>query len=95
MVDRTTVRGPDPVVSGAPRHGAPEAPHDGAAEAAARPGGGGSWRVGSVEVLAVLLVLVVLFRGRITGALSAAWLQTWTTVFVSVLTQMTSKLLLF
>jgi len=40
-----------------------------------------------VEVLAVLLVLVVLFRGRITGALSAAWLQTWTTVFVSVLTQ--------
>jgi uncharacterized membrane protein YraQ (UPF0718 family) len=48
---------------------------------------GGSWRFGSVEVLAVLLVLVVLFRGRITSALSAAWLQTWTTVFVSVLTQ--------
>jgi uncharacterized membrane protein YraQ (UPF0718 family) len=47
-------------------------------------------RFGSVEVLAVLLILLVIFRGPI-----AAWvgrypvLQTWTTVFVSVMVQAT------
>ena len=45
------------------------------------------WRPGSVEVLAVLLVLVVLLRGPITRSLAAPALQTWLTVFVSVLTQ--------
>jgi uncharacterized protein len=45
------------------------------------------WRVGSVEVLAALLVLVVLLRGPITRSLAAPVLQTWLTVFVSVLTQ--------
>nr|BFE65676.1 permease [Dactylosporangium thailandense] len=45
------------------------------------------WRPGSVEVLAVLLVLVVLLRGPITRSLATPALQTWLTVFVSVLTQ--------
>lgn len=46
------------------------------------------WRIGSVEVLAVLLVLLVIFRNPI-----AAWIEqypaltTWTTVFVSVMVQ--------
>ncbi|GIF43997.1 permease [Actinoplanes xinjiangensis] len=40
-----------------------------------------------VEVLAVLLVLLVIFRGRLAGIVSGAALQTWTTVFVSVLVQ--------
>jgi uncharacterized membrane protein YraQ (UPF0718 family) len=44
-------------------------------------------RVGSVEVLATLLVAVVLFRSQVTRAVSAPALATWTTVFVSVLTQ--------
>ena len=44
-------------------------------------------RVGSVEVLAVVLVAVVVFRGPITRAISAPSLQTWMTVFVSVMTQ--------
>ncbi|GAA2578791.1 permease [Dactylosporangium fulvum] len=44
-------------------------------------------RVGSVEVLAALLVVVVLLRGPITDALAAPALQTWLTVFVSVMTQ--------
>ncbi|MEV6305642.1 permease [Actinoplanes sp. NPDC051861] len=44
-------------------------------------------RVGSVEFLAALLVLLVLFRGRLSGLVSGERLQTWTTVFVSVLVQ--------
>jgi uncharacterized membrane protein YraQ (UPF0718 family) len=44
-------------------------------------------RIGSVEVLAVMLVLVVVFRATLSRAFSAPWLQDWTTVFVSVLTQ--------
>lgn len=44
-------------------------------------------RIGSVEVLAVLLVLLVVLRNPLAGLLSAARLQTWTTVFVSVLVQ--------
>jgi uncharacterized protein len=46
-------------------------------------------RIGSVEVLAAVLVLVVVFRAPLSRALSAPWLQTWTTVFVSVMTQAT------
>jgi uncharacterized membrane protein YraQ (UPF0718 family) len=46
-------------------------------------------RIGSVEVLAVVLVAVVVFRGPITRAISAPAMQTWTTVFVSVMTQAT------
>ncbi|AEV83620.1 membrane protein [Actinoplanes sp. SE50] len=46
--------------------------------------GGG---IGSLEVLALLLVLLVPARGRIAGLLSGAGLQTWATVFVSVLMQ--------
>ncbi|MEV6923184.1 permease [Dactylosporangium sp. NPDC051485] len=45
------------------------------------------WRPGSVEVLAVLLVLVVVLRGPIMRSLASPALQTWLTVFVSVLTQ--------
>jgi len=45
------------------------------------------WRPGATEALAVLLVLVVLLRPWITDALSAPGLATWTTVFVSVVTQ--------
>nr|WP_218107343.1 permease [Micromonospora carbonacea] len=43
--------------------------------------------MGSVEVLASLLVLLIVFRAPLAGALSAPRLQTWTTVFVSVLVQ--------
>ncbi|MER5337163.1 permease [Micromonospora sp. NPDC002717] len=50
-------------------------------------GGGSAWRVGSVEVLAGLLVLLVVFREPLAGALSAPRLQTWTTVFVSIMVQ--------
>jgi uncharacterized protein len=44
-------------------------------------------RVGSVEVLAVLLVLLVILRDPIANAISSPRLQTWTTVFVSVMVQ--------
>ena len=42
---------------------------------------------GVVEVLAVVLVLLVIFRNPLAGLISAPVLQTWTTVFVSVLVQ--------
>jgi uncharacterized protein len=44
-------------------------------------------RIGSLEVLAALLVLLVVFRDFVAGLVSGAALQTWTTVFVSVLVQ--------
>jgi uncharacterized membrane protein YraQ (UPF0718 family) len=44
-------------------------------------------RFGSVEALAVLLVLLVLFRNPLAALVSSPRLQTWTTVFVSVLVQ--------
>ncbi|MDG4832694.1 permease [Solwaraspora sp. WMMD1047] len=44
-------------------------------------------RVGSVEVLAALLILLVVFRVPLAEAISSPRLQTWTTVFVSVLVQ--------
>jgi uncharacterized membrane protein YraQ (UPF0718 family) len=44
-------------------------------------------RIGSVELLAALLLLVVLFRGVITNALATDWLRNWATIFVSVLVQ--------
>ncbi|MEV4481673.1 permease [Micromonospora coxensis] len=44
-------------------------------------------KVGSVEVLAALLVLLALFAGPLGSWLSEAVLQTWTTVFVSVMVQ--------
>ncbi len=43
--------------------------------------------VGSLEILAALLVLLVLFRDVVAGLISSERLQTWTTVFVSVLVQ--------
>lgn len=49
-----------------------------------RPGGG---RVGSVEVLAALLILLVIFRTPLAEAISGPRMQTWTTVFVSVMVQ--------
>lgn len=62
----------------------------------ARPGGAGpartrllGGRVGSVELLAVLLIALLLFRGPIADAISTPLLQTWTTVFVSVMVQAT------
>jgi uncharacterized membrane protein YraQ (UPF0718 family) len=45
------------------------------------------WRIGSVEVLAALLVLVVVFQVPISRALSAPALATWATVFVAIVTQ--------
>jgi uncharacterized protein len=42
---------------------------------------------GSVEVLAVVLVLLVVLRNPLASLVSAPALQTWTTVFVSVLVQ--------
>jgi len=47
------------------------------------------WRIGSVEILAVLLVCLVLFRGQITELLAGPRISTWTTVFVSVMVQAT------
>jgi uncharacterized protein len=44
-------------------------------------------RIGSVEVLAVLLVLLVVLRNPLASLLDGARLQTWTTVFISVLVQ--------
>ncbi|MBU2669195.1 permease [Actinoplanes bogorensis] len=44
-------------------------------------------RIGSLEVLAALLVLLVVFRGPLSSLVSGPALQTWTTVFVSVLVQ--------
>ena len=47
----------------------------------------GDRRIGSLEILAALLVLLVLLREPLAGLISGARLQTWTTVFVSVLVQ--------
>lgn len=47
----------------------------------------GRWRAGPVEILAGLLVLLVIFRNPLASLVSAPSLQTWTTVFVSVLVQ--------
>lgn len=44
-------------------------------------------RVGSVEVLAFLLIGLVIFREPLANAISNPRLQTWTTVFVSVMVQ--------
>jgi uncharacterized membrane protein YraQ (UPF0718 family) len=46
-------------------------------------------RIGSVEVLAVLLVLLVVLRNPLASSISSPRLQTWTTVFVSVMMQAT------
>ncbi|MDY7090166.1 MAG: permease [Actinomycetota bacterium] len=43
--------------------------------------------MGSLEILAGLLVLLVVFRGPLSELVSGPALQTWTTVFVSVLVQ--------
>ncbi|MFI2665495.1 permease [Micromonospora carbonacea] len=63
----------------------PDVPEREAASGGPRRSLGG--RIGSVEVLASLLVLLIVFRAPLAGALSAPRLQTWTTVFVSVLVQ--------
>jgi uncharacterized membrane protein YraQ (UPF0718 family) len=44
-------------------------------------------RVGSVEVLAAVLITLLIFRAPVAAALSQPALQTWTTVFVSVMVQ--------
>ena len=46
-------------------------------------------RIGSLEILAGLLVVLVVFRGWFSALVSGPGLQTWTTVFVSVLVQAT------
>ncbi|MBV1855803.1 permease, partial [Catellatospora sp. NEAU-YM18] len=46
-------------------------------------------RIGSVEVLAAVLVALLVFRAPLASALSTPRLQTWTTVFVSVMVQAT------
>ena len=51
-----------------------------------RPPGTG-WRIGSVEILAALLIAVVVLRGWLTGLLSPPQIQTWATVFVSIVVQ--------
>lgn len=49
--------------------------------------GADSWQIGSLEWLAVVLVLLLLVRNRLADWLSGPGLQTWTTVFVSVMVQ--------
>lgn len=44
-------------------------------------------RIGSVEVLAALLILLVIVQEPLAALLSGPQLQTWTTVFVSVMVQ--------
>lgn len=44
-------------------------------------------RVGSVEILAVLLIAVVALRGWLVDLLNLPGLQTWATVFVSIVVQ--------
>jgi len=44
-------------------------------------------RMGSVEGVALVLLLLIMFRFQLVDALSIPSLQTWTTVFVSVLVQ--------
>ncbi|WP_331217530.1 permease [Plantactinospora sonchi] len=44
-------------------------------------------RIGSVEVLALLLILLIIFREPVALLISTPRLQTWTTVFVSVMVQ--------
>jgi uncharacterized membrane protein YraQ (UPF0718 family) len=51
-------------------------------------------RIGSVEILAVVLLLLVGLRNPIATLISNARLQTWMTVFVSVLVQATPFLVL-
>lgn len=53
----------------------------------APPPGGGGWKIGSVEILAALLITVVLLRGYLVDLLDAPRIQTWTTVFVSIVVQ--------
>jgi uncharacterized protein len=53
----------------------------------ARPVGGLPRGITSVEVLAGVLIVLMLLRGRLEAVLSGARLQTWSTVFVSVLVQ--------
>jgi uncharacterized protein len=55
--------------------------------APARSGVQPRWRIGSVEILAGLLVVVVVFQAPISRALSVPSLSTWTTVFIAVVTQ--------
>ena len=49
----------------------------------------GFWngRFSSLEILAALLVLLVIFRGPLSRLLSGSGIQTWATVFVSVMVQ--------
>jgi uncharacterized membrane protein YraQ (UPF0718 family) len=53
----------------------------------ARPPAARERRIGSLELLAGLLVVLVVLRGWLSGLMSGVRLQTWTTVFVSVLVQ--------
>jgi uncharacterized membrane protein YraQ (UPF0718 family) len=45
------------------------------------------WRIGSLEVLVVLFLLVVAFQAVINRAVSAPAVQNWMTVFIAVVTQ--------
>ncbi|WP_422772312.1 permease [Plantactinospora sp. WMMC1484] len=91
MSDRVTDRGPageevtsesppadsqvaEPAVGAAP---SPEEDHTGAR----------GWRVGSVEALVLLFLLLIVFQGPIGSIISTPRMQTWTTVFVSVMVQ--------
>ncbi|WP_212829140.1 permease [Catellatospora sp. TT07R-123] len=46
-------------------------------------------RLGSVEVLAAVLIALLIFRAPLASVLSTPRMQTWTTVFVSVMVQAT------
>ena len=85
--------GDDPTSRSGARHGAAGtlASRQDAAEAGTpAPPESPGWlngRIGSVEVLAALLVLVAVFSGPLSRMLSSGGVQTWATVFVSVMVQ--------
>ncbi|MFD1078507.1 permease, partial [Longispora fulva] len=58
-----------------------------APRAAAPPRAKKRWSVRSVEVLAVLLVAAIAARGLLAGAMGTPRLQSWSTVFISIVIQ--------
>ncbi|MEV4724219.1 hypothetical protein AB0K29_11220, partial [Micromonospora humida] len=83
----TTERSSAPDVPGTTTGGTPSGTDDGPHHRATRPRPWLGGRIGSVEILAALLMLIVVLRGPLADLLAMPALATWTTVFVSVMVQ--------